>query len=81
MNALADGPLWAPIAGVSLEEYAQITAAILKRGVPDGEVAPFVTLHFALAPDDWHTARAGWVRRLTEHPAIRVRYGQIYARV
>ena len=44
-------------------------------------VAPFVITHFALDPDIWHRARAGWVQRLSEHPALRVRYGQIYAQV
>jgi hypothetical protein len=81
MTGIADGPLWAPIEGVTLEEYAQITAALLTRGVTGPDVDPFVTLHYALSPRDWHTARAGWVRRLTEHPAIRVRYGQIYASI
>ena len=81
MTGVADGPLWAPIGGVSLEEYARITAAILKLGINGDAVAPFVSTHFALDPDTWHRARAGWVQRLSEHPALLVRYGQIYAQV
>jgi hypothetical protein len=62
-QAAAGGPEFEPIAGVSLEQYAEIS----RSGT-----------NYSVSSDDWQQAVAGWNARIVANPAVAQRFNQLY---
>jgi hypothetical protein len=78
-NPQPGDPIWAPIEGVSLDDCALISAALLESGTTGrGDVERFVTDH-GVPPGAWPAVRDGWIERMAHHPAVRMRYGLVYS--
>lgn len=69
-----------PIAGVSLERYAQIAKAIGERKLDQAGVESFVKLHGHSA-EDWQAAYDGWNARFKGNMALSVQFGNLYQQV
>ena len=73
-------PVWAPVAGVTLDCYAVITAALIVAGVSGAEaIDRFVTSHYDTPPGAWAAVRAEWIARMGQHRAVRARYATAFA--
>ena len=61
-------PVWQPISGVTLDKYAQLTAAMARQnlGTPD-------------QAGTWAEVQTGWVNRMATNEAVRTRYGVLYS--
>ncbi len=66
----ADDPIWAPINGVSLEDYADLARTAQARGVTDE--AGMITLagERGWNPADTKAALDGWVQRMGQSMAV-----------
>ena len=72
-------PVWAPIDGITLDKYAQITAAMARQnlGTPDQAEAWLATQ--GVTPGTWAGINVGWVNRMATNEAVRTRYGVMYS--
>ena len=72
-------PAWAPIDGITLDKYAQITAAMARQhlGTPDQAEVWLATQ--GVVPGTWANVNVGWVNRMATNEAVRTRYGVLYA--
>jgi hypothetical protein len=66
-----------PIAGVSLEKYAEISKGLAAHGY-DQSKATLVAASMGVSADSWETAVAGWNGRITANRAIGQRFNQLY---
>lgn len=71
-------PVWAPIDGITLDKYAQLTAAMARQnlGSPDQAEAWLETQ--GVAKGTWAGVNVGWVNRMATNEAVRTRYGVLY---
>ena len=71
-------PVWAPIEGITLDKYAQLTAAMARQnlGTPDQAEAWLETQ--GVAKGTWAAVNTGWVNRMATNEAVRTRYGVLY---
>ena len=71
-------PVWAPIEGITLDKYAQLTAAMARQnlGTPDQAEAWLETQ--GVAKGTWASVNTGWVNRMATNEAVRTRYGILY---
>lgn len=72
-------PAWAPIDGITLDKYAQLTAAMARQnlGTPDQAEAWLATQ--GVVPGTWANVNVGWVNRMATNEAVRTRYGVMYS--
>jgi hypothetical protein len=71
---------WEPIAGVSLESYARVSATLFARGdASPSAIANWVTAE-GVSPAAWTQARAGWRTRIRLHADVRECYAESYHR-
>ena len=70
----ADGE---PIAGVSLELYADISRELNARG-GDQAQAPIIAKEHGVDAESWDAAVAGWNARMQSNPAVGTRFGELY---
>lgn len=72
-------PVWAPIDGITLDKYAQITAAMARQnlGTPDQAEAWLETQ--GVTRGTWPGVNVGWVNRMAINEAVRTRYGVMYS--
>jgi hypothetical protein len=75
-----DDPAFEPIEGVSLDQYARITAAMARQGLGPPEQAEAWLEGQGVRPGTWATVQSGWMHRMARHEGVRTRYGVIYAR-
>jgi hypothetical protein len=66
-----------PIAGVSLEQYVEISKGLSEHGY-DQSKAPLVAASKGVSADSWETAVAGWNDRIKANRAIGQRFNQLY---
>jgi len=72
-------PAWAPIEGITLDKYAQLTAAMARQnlGTPDQSEAWLETQ--GVTRGTWADVNVGWVNRMATNEAVRTRYGVMYS--
>ena len=66
-----------PIAGISLERYAQLAKSIGERKLDQAGVESFVKLQ-GHSPEDWQAAYDGWNARFKNNMALSVQFGTMY---
>ncbi len=72
-------PVWAPIDGITLDKYAQLTAVMARQslGTPDQAEAWLETQ--GVTRGTWAGVNVGWVNRMAVNEAVRTRYGVMYS--
>ena len=73
----AMGPDFEPIAGVSLELYAEISKGLAAYNY-DLSAAPGIAATKGVNPQDWETAMTGWNARITANKAVAQRFNALY---
>ena len=73
----ASGPGLEPIAGVSLELYADISRGLAAYGY-DQSKAVEVAASKGVAPGDWQQAMDGWNARMRSDPSVARRFNALY---
>lgn len=71
-------PMWAPIEGVTLDKYAEISAGLMKNGVMGLENVNKYAESMGVPAGAWQTVQNGWVAKMGQHEPVRVRYGNLY---
>lgn len=66
-----------PIAGISLERYAQLAKSVGERKLDQAGVESFVKLQ-GHSPEDWQKAYDGWNARFKGNMALSVHFGNLY---
>lgn len=72
-----DPQLLEPIAGVTLEKYAELSKAIGEKKLDQAGIESFVQLH-GVTPDSWQAAYEGWNERFKGNMALSVHFGTLY---
>lgn len=67
----------APIGGVSIELYAELSRELGARGY-GLEQAPALAAERGIAAADWHAAVAGWNQRMAANPAVALEFNRLY---
>lgn len=73
---LGDADL-APIGGVGLELYAELSRELGARGAALSE-APALAAERGIAAADWQAAVDGWNQRMVANPAVAVQFNRLY---
>ncbi len=73
-----DDPLLQPIAGVSLERYAQITKAAADRGVTDEAGVCAVAESMGVTGDAFSQAMHGWNDRMKQSMVVGQQFNRTY---
>ena len=71
-------PMWAPIEGITVDKYAEISAGLLKNGVMGPENVNTYAEGLGVPSGAWQAVQTGWVARMGQHMAVRTRYGNLY---
>jgi hypothetical protein len=66
----ADDPIFDPIEGISLEEYARVAKIGSNQGVTDEAGMAAVAAAEGIDPAAWSTAAKGWIDRMGQNMAI-----------
>lgn len=77
---VAAGPDFEPIAGVSIELYAEISKGLAAVGY-DASRAAEIAATKGVSADAWAQAMAGWNQRVTANPAVAQRFNALYRAV
>ncbi|MBU1226304.1 MAG: hypothetical protein KJ698_03690 [Actinobacteria bacterium] len=72
-----DPHLLEPIAGVTIEKYAELAKAVGERKLDQAGIESFVQLH-GLTPETWQAAYDGWNERFKGNMALSVHFGTLY---
>lgn len=72
-------PALAPIAGIDLARYAQISKAIGQRQLTTQEQIDDLVRSCGFTPEAWRTAYEGWNARFTGNMALSTLYAQHYS--
>jgi len=75
--ATAVGPDFEPIAGVSLELYAEISKSLATVNY-DQTRAPEMAAAKGVGGADWQAALDGWNARMSANPAVASRFNALY---
>lgn len=73
----AEGPDFEPIAGVSLELYAEISKSLATVNY-DQSQAPRLAAAKGVVESDWNAALDGWNARMKANPAVAKRFNALY---
>jgi hypothetical protein len=73
----AGGPDFEPIAGVSLDQYADISKGLAAYGY-DQSKAVDVAASRGVSSDDWQQAVDGWNARMVANPAVAQQFNKLY---
>lgn len=73
-----DDPAFAPIEGVTLEQYATITGGLIKNGIGGAEQVRAFAESNGVRPGTWDAVSSGWTDRMRTSEAVRIRYGALY---
>ena len=69
-SVAADDPIWAPINGVSLQDYADLARTAQSRGVTDEAGMIALGQERGWDPADTKAALDGWVQRMGQSMAV-----------
>lgn len=72
-------PMMAPIEGITVDKYAEITAGLVKNGVMGLEDVNAYAESMGVKPGTWQEVQNGWVSRMGQSETVRTRYGHLYA--
>lgn len=72
-------PIWAPIDGITLDKYAQLTAAMARQSLGTPDQAQAWLEAQGVQPGTWAEVQTGWVNRMATNEAVRTRYGVLYS--
>jgi hypothetical protein len=72
-------PAFAPIQGITVDKYAEITAGLVKNGVQGIEAVNAYAESMGVPAGTWQEVQNGWVARMGQSEAVRTRYGNLYA--
>ncbi|MFN3258118.1 MAG: hypothetical protein ACE37B_20760 [Ilumatobacter sp.] len=75
--AATGGGDFEPIAGVSIELYADISRALNDRG-GDQALAPVIAAEHGVDQASWDEAVAGWNARMQTNPTVGTRFGALW---
>ncbi len=76
-QAAAVGPDFEPIAGVSLELYADISKGLAAVNY-DQTQAPAIAATKGVSAENWQAAVDGWNARMTSNPAVAKQFNALY---
>ena len=72
--------MWAPIEGISIDQYADICAGLTASGARGGdEVAAYVESQ-GVRPGTWLAVVNGYNQRMATSPVVMQRYGYRYSK-
>ncbi|MBN1630268.1 MAG: hypothetical protein JW990_10920, partial [Thermoleophilia bacterium] len=74
---MAAGPDFEPVAGVSLELYAEISKGLAAYNY-DQNMAPMLAGQKGVSPEAWQTAVDTWNARMQTNPAVGQRFNALY---
>jgi hypothetical protein len=69
-SVAADDPIWQPINGISLQDYADFARAAQARGISDEAGMITLAQERGWNPADTKAALDGWVQRMGESMAV-----------
>jgi hypothetical protein len=69
-SVAGDDPIWAPINGISLEDYAGLARDAQARGITDEAGMIALAQERGWGPADAKGAFDGWVQRMTQSMAV-----------
>lgn len=72
-------PIWAPIEGIDLDKYAEISAALARQNLAGVEQVEAWVETQGVKPGTWTTVQQGWVQRMAGNMQVRTRYGVLYS--
>ena len=75
--APATGPDFEPVAGVTLELYAEVSKGLAEYNY-DQAMAPQIASSKGIAADAWQTAADTWNARMKANPAVAQRFNALY---
>jgi hypothetical protein len=73
----AGAPDLAPVAGVTLEQFAAVSKGIAAYNY-DGSRLPEVAQQQGIDPGSWESASQGWNARIQANPAVAQRFNELY---
>lgn len=69
-SVAADDPIWAPINGISLQDYAELARDAQARGITDEAGMITLAQERGWNPADTKAAMDGWVQRMGQSMAV-----------
>jgi hypothetical protein len=75
--AAATGPDFEPIAGVSLEQFAEVSKGLAEVNY-DQSQAPAIAATKGISGENWQAAVDGWNARIKANPAVAKRFNALY---
>lgn len=72
-------PAFAPIEGITLDQYAEISANLAKQGLAGIEQVEAWVATQGVPAGAWTTVQQGWVNRMAGNVQVRNRYGVLYS--
>ena len=69
-SVAADDPIWQPINGISLQDYAELARDAQARGVTDEAGMVAIAQEQGWNPADTKAALDGWVQRMGQSMAV-----------
>jgi hypothetical protein len=69
-SVAADDPIWQPINGISLEDYAGLAREAQSRGINDEAGMITLAQERGWSPSDTKAALDGWVQRMGQSMAV-----------
>jgi hypothetical protein len=73
----AGGPGYEPIAGVSIETYAEVSKGLADYNY-DQSKAVMIAASKGISAENWEQAMNGWNDRIRTNPALAQRFNQLY---
>jgi hypothetical protein len=73
-----DDPRLEPIAGVSLEQYAEISKAAATQGVDSAGLVRLALARGVVSEEAWHEAQEGWNARMKGDMQLATQFGHLY---
>jgi hypothetical protein len=73
-------PKWAPIHGVDVDKYAEISAGLQKHSVAGPENVAKFAEEQGVPEGKWQEVQVGWTQRMQQHEPVRLRYGNLYSK-
>lgn len=72
-------PMWAPIHGITIDRYAQLTAQMVRQNLVGIDAVTAWLEGQGVPEGTWPEVNKGWADRMAAHEPVRTRYGVIYA--
>lgn len=72
-------PIWAPIEDITLDRYAELTAALARQNLGGADQVQAWAEAQGVAPGTWQAVTSGWTQRMGANMQVRTRYGVLYS--